>query len=469
MRGNGTVTTYSYDAASRLSQLVQDVGGTAQDLTLGFAYTPAGQIAANTRSNEAYSVAPVVGTASSAVDGRNRLTQHAGAAPTYDNRGNLATEGGRTFNYSSENLLTGTAAGQWTMTFSYDPLMRYAGEAGGGLPRSYAYDGENMIVTNRNGQFLVRFVHGPGESEPLYQLDNLGRRYWYHADERGSIVAASDAAGTVAPSSVVRYDEYGEAPSGSWTFGYTGAFWLPLAHQWLLRARVYDPTLGRFLQPDRIGYGDGMNMYAYVGGDPLNHTDPSGERRTTEDENSLLERHFGDLLSPVTILRIPFFPSHTYPWEVDFNSRDYSADFAHEEQYSRRFAFWHEFYHVFEIQNHITPWLYMVREQAVNIGDRSHLYRYDPNRSFMANHFEARAEYFAGCIMGIDACDHLREFHFERNGVRIIFNVNSRRFEAWGSVTGTRILRLLASWGFEGPLKEGKVPEDVVTAKPKKM
>lgn len=42
------------------------------------------------------------------------------------------------------------------------------------------------------------------------------------------------------------------------------------------RARYYDPDMGRFLSADPIGYGDGLNMYAYVGNDPLNFTDPSG-------------------------------------------------------------------------------------------------------------------------------------------------------------------------------------------------
>ncbi|MEM6747934.1 MAG: RHS repeat-associated core domain-containing protein, partial [Pseudomonadota bacterium] len=45
---------------------------------------------------------------------------------------------------------------------------------------------------------------------------------------------------------------------------------------WHFKARTYDPKLGRFLQPDPIGYGDGLNMYAYAGGDPVNATDPTG-------------------------------------------------------------------------------------------------------------------------------------------------------------------------------------------------
>jgi RHS repeat-associated protein len=43
------------------------------------------------------------------------------------------------------------------------------------------------------------------------------------------------------------------------------------------RARYYDTQLGRFLSRDPNGYGDSLNLYEYVGGRPLNLTDPRGE------------------------------------------------------------------------------------------------------------------------------------------------------------------------------------------------
>jgi RHS repeat-associated protein len=136
---------------------------------------------------------------------------------------------------------------------------------------------ELIAETDGSGVMLRRYVHGTSDDDPLlwYEGTGLSDKRWLHADERGSIIAVSNSTGTVA--AINAYDEYGiPASTNTGRFGYTGQIWLGEVGLNYYKARMYSPTLGRFMQTDPIGYGDGLNWYGYVDGDPINRGDPAG-------------------------------------------------------------------------------------------------------------------------------------------------------------------------------------------------
>lgn len=140
----------------------------------------------------------------------------------------------------------------------------------------YIYGGTGVLQErSADGGTVLKTYTSRGELD--YTTTPPTPRY-FTRDHLGSVreVVADDG------SLLARYDykPYGERVLISGTYeatkGFTGHDYLPESGMILTRYRAYDPLTGRWLSPDPIQEAGGMNLYGYVGGDPVNAVDPLG-------------------------------------------------------------------------------------------------------------------------------------------------------------------------------------------------
>ncbi len=300
LNGSGSSSLhFDYDALSRRSGLTYGASvasafysfGTANDVTalaqswlgssvaFAYGYDDTGRLVNQAASDAQFAWHSVAGGTGSygTASNLNLYPTVGGVSQTYNTNGCLTGDGTWTFSYDSENRLTAASMAGVTASYLYDPAHRQGQKNVGGVKTRYIYDGWQRIADydGATGTLQNRFVYGTSLDEPLLQVSAAGVVSYFHHDRIGNVIATSDSSGAV--TNRYKYSPYGESPGIAGTsFGFQGQRYDSETGLYYFKHRQYSAKLGRFLQPDPIGYRAGMNLYAYVGNDPLDHTDPYG-------------------------------------------------------------------------------------------------------------------------------------------------------------------------------------------------
>jgi len=323
---NSIITHYAYDNANRLTAIRHT--NAAGELLLGFEYAhdALGRRTQMTRTKKAGQ--PQI--ARYEYDALSRLTKVAYpdgevVAYEYDALGNRlamtsSRQGSTRYSYNRLGQLIALQSSRGNETFRYDANGNLIErQRGSGKPAKYKWDTENRLLEVARDTSLVTFgydgegrrlqktfnrrtttyvQHGSQLSQVLLTntaglstrtlpgVPHIGEEskhgvWCYLEDGLGSVVGVADASGNLIHTR--EYDAFGSLRSAdtlATAFGFTGEQLDAETGLLFLRARYYDPTVGRFMSadvyPPSLENPQTFNQYAYAGNDPINKCDPLG-------------------------------------------------------------------------------------------------------------------------------------------------------------------------------------------------
>ena len=327
--GNGVETAYTYDGDGNIRTLETRAG---ENVLLSFAYRYDGNGNRTAKTGVALGGITSEITAgnnalelSYAYDVRGQLLEErrngASVCYAYDKAGNRIrktdAQGEIRYLYNEKNQLIAEESPADRNQFSYDRqggiieeknaagtrLFSYNSrrqqtrvETENGSVQENRYDAEGLRFELLENGRRTSFVYHDGELLQEEGREEQGTSYhlgagmeafrrgqelsYYHRDEQLSTVFVTDGQGEIRNS--YQYDAFGMSLGTTEKLNnrirYTGQQYDDVTGQYYLRARYYNPVAGRFMQED-VYQGDGLNLYAYCGNNPVVYDDPSGYKR----------------------------------------------------------------------------------------------------------------------------------------------------------------------------------------------
>ena len=323
-----TALTYSYDNLYRLRNATNPLSTLPDEI---FTYDAAG----NMLRTNGQAIDAIYNTA-------NQLIENENFTFNYDNNGNLiqkaekSTSATTEYIFDAENqLIRIDLPDGRVVSYKYDGLGRRIEKNVDGTITRFIYNYDDILYEyDDTNQIIARYTHGAGIDEPLIMDRDINQdgsfesseRFSYQFDGLGNIIDMTDENGIIQQS--YGYGAYGEincfdsagnninvAPALINPYTFTGKQYDAESNLYYFRARYYDPSLGRFISQDPIGFaGQDVNLYRYVYNDPINLIDDNGlapkwfqtalavlalvhigEVHLNQDPNDMPTRHFQQL------------------------------------------------------------------------------------------------------------------------------------------------------------------------------
>jgi RHS repeat-associated protein len=326
---NGIVTDYTYDIASRLTGIASSVA------SYEFALDGDGNRVQSLESQ------PIASAASNGVPAvytynaqKDRLLSNGSISYTYDSEGQLISAGGvcLTFDYNHRVVAIGDDA-----SFVYDGRGNRLIATLSGVTTYYIYDpwGNLVAEADSSGNIISKYIYGKG----LLAMVIPGGRYCYHFDGMGNTTAVTDMNQNVVNS--YAYEPFGLITNQSETipqpFKFVGQYGVMADPSGLyyMRARYYDPSVGRFISEDPLGLGGGdVNLFAYVQNNPVKRIDPWGLIWVTTGYNystgwNFFNTMFNWMMDEIGNGMKPTVPGYT-PGEYTGDRRQVTQEWQHD-------------------------------------------------------------------------------------------------------------------------------------------
>ena len=296
-RVNTGIQTYEYD---NIYQLTNYAGDAVKDMVYNYDYR-GNRILMREEGNPdvSYEV------------GRNNKTTEIRYAATpvvlnYDDRGNMTGKGTNTYVYDYKDRLVMAALPGKQIEYSYNTADRKIREIRNKKVVYYYYNGDKLLCEKMSQNRMLKIYTNDTEGVlgmKRYSYDVLTegflntQKLYYMFDELGSVTVITNADGM--PVKYYNYDPWGDVlntsddPINNFTFiGRYGGYkdwntgFVNFQHRW------YDCTLGKWISRDPIGVEGGVNLYGYVGQNPVNRVDVRGlcEEKEPYDPESKYHR-----------------------------------------------------------------------------------------------------------------------------------------------------------------------------------